>query len=138
MKYDDIIMLSRPKSENHMPMSMHDRAAQFAPFAALTGHGAAISETARLTQKRIELDESEKEELDRKLNIIHDKMNESPSVSFTHFVEDERKEGGEYIKTTAIIKKIDSLNRTLVLKNGDEIFIEDIIEISLPSEVDYA
>ncbi len=129
MKYDDIIHLSRPTSQNHMPMPMKDRAAQFAPFAALTGHGSAISETARLTEKQIVLDESEKEILNRKLNFLAENIKFRPMVTLTHFVQDELKSGGEYVRTSGRLKKMDTYRREIILDGVMCIFIDEVIEI---------
>ena len=93
-EYGDIINLPHPESRKHPRMSMHDRAAQFSPFAALTGHGAAIAETARLTDNKMELDENYKASLDEKLMIIMAKQKEKPMVVITFFKKDERKAGG--------------------------------------------
>ena len=100
-KYDDIINLPHPTSQNHPRMSLHDRAAQFSPFAALTGHHAAIAETGRLTDQRIELDESEIARVDAALQHLQELLPERPTVSITYFVPDERKNGGSYQTVTA-------------------------------------
>src|ERR1035437_4752031 len=94
--YDDIIHLPHHISTTHPHMSAYDRAAQFAPFAALTGHDAAIAETARLTERRVELDEYSKADLNQRLCIIQDRMDEQPEVSITYFQPDQRKTGGAY------------------------------------------
>ena len=93
-KYGDIINLPHPTSLNHPRMSLHDRAAQFSPFAALTGHHTAIAETGRLTDQRIELDESEIARVDAALQHLQELLPERPTVSITYFVPDERKSGG--------------------------------------------
>ena len=94
-KYDDIIDLPHPTSQNHPRMSLHDRAAQFSPFAALTGHHAAITETGRLTDRRIELDESEIARVDAELQHLQELLPGRPTVSITYFVPDERKKWRE-------------------------------------------
>ena len=108
-KYDDIIDLPHPTSQNHPRMSLHDRAAQFSPFAALTGHHAAITETGRLTDRRIELDESEIARVDAELQHLQELLPGRPTVSITYFVPDERKDGGSYQTVTSEVKRIDAV-----------------------------
>ena len=127
-KYDDIIDLPRPKSA-HEPMPMGDRAAQFSPFAALTGYEDAIDETARLTDARVELGESAVEELERKLTDLAARISERPEISVTYFVPDARKEGGAYVTRTGTLKRIDELGRELVFADGARIAVGDIISI---------
>ena len=116
--YSDIIDRERPVSEKHPPMDRMMRAAQFAPFAALTGHDDAVRETARLTEEEIELDEYEVAELNRKLQWLAE--HKDTEVSVVHFVKDAKKEGGAYVKDTGILKKIDEHTHTLVLVCGQE------------------
>lgn len=125
-KYDDIINLPHPTSARHPRMPMADRAAQFSPFAALAGHGAAIEETARLTDQKVELTEEGKALLDEKLRLLLETGGEGV---FTYFLPDERKDGGAYITTTGKVKKIDPLEGRVILKDGTAIPIEDIWEI---------
>ena len=127
-KYDDIIDLPRPKSA-HEPMPMSDRAAQFSPFAALTGYEDAIDETARLTDARVELGESAVEELERKLIDLAARISERPEISVTYFVPDARKEGGAYVTRTGTLKRIDELGRELVFADGARIAVGDIISV---------
>lgn len=127
-KYDDIIDLPRPKSA-HEPMPMGDRAAQFSPFAALTGYEDAIDETARLTDARVELGESAVEELERKLTDLAARISERPEISVTYFVPDARKEGGAYVTRTGTLKRIDELGRELVFADGARIAVGDIISV---------
>ena len=127
-KYDDIIDLPRPKSA-HEPMPMSDRAAQFSPFAALTGYEDAIGETARLTDARVELGESAVEELERKLTDLAAHISERPEISVTYFVPDARKEGGAYVTRTGKLKRIDELGRELVFADGARIAVGDIISV---------
>ena len=94
-KYDDIINFSRPKSK-HPKMTLEQRSAQFAPFSALTGYEGQIKETARLTDKRLELDEEAKSILDLKIQIIKEKLNQQPKIEITYFVPDNKKDGGKY------------------------------------------
>ena len=124
--YDDIIDLPHPTSAKHPRMPMADRAAQFSPFAALVGHGAAIQETARLTDRKIELTEEEKAVLDEKLCLLLDTGREAV---FTYFRPDERKDGGAYVTAEGSIKKLDLPGRRVILTCGIIIPVEDIIEI---------
>mgnify|MGYP003295258305 CR=1 FL=1 len=110
-------------------MSMIDRAAQFSPFAALTGHNDAIIETARLTDRKIELDEGTKSILNEKIQMISDYLSEKPTVTFTHFELDIKKDGGAYLKTTGSVKKIDDFKKEIYLTDGTIISIEHIYEI---------
>ncbi len=126
-KYDDIINMPHHVSSKRQRMSMIDRAAQFSPFAALTGYDAAVKETARLTDKRIELDEYEKAALDEKLRLALE--NPEEEITITYFKPDAKKDGGAYIGITGKIKKIDDYERVLVLVDGLKITIEDIMEI---------
>lgn len=124
--YDDIIHLSHPTSKNRPRMSIHDRAAQFSPFAALSGHAAAIAETARLTDRKLELDEDTKAELDRRQAILLEHISERPEITVTWFRPDEKKAGGAYVTTTGRLKKIDEIERVLVLTDGARIPLEDV------------
>lgn len=128
-EYDDIIQLPHHVSRIHPQMSMEDRAAQFSPFAALTGYDAAIAETARLTDQRVELDEYERQALNEKLQFISEHLNEHPKISITHFVPDRCKEGGEYVTVTGIVKKIEEHEKRMILMDGSMILIEDVIRI---------
>ena len=127
--YDDIIHLPHPTSTKHPRMPIQDRAAIFSPFAALTGHSAAIAETARLTDRRMELDEDTKMELDLKQQVLNDIIEEHPEITVTWFRPDERKEGGAYVTTTGRLKKIDEVERTLVLTDGTVIPLADVVGI---------
>ena len=129
-EYDDIINLPHHVSRKHPQMSIHDRAAQFAPFAALTGHGEAIAETARLTDRKIELDDYERLKLDEKLLILQEQIMEMPEISVTYFCPDEKKEGGKYVTVTKALRKINEMERTLLMEDGMQIRIEDILEVS--------
>lgn len=137
--YDDIINLPHHVSTTRPRMSRENRAAQFAPFAALTGYDSAIKETSRTVDKKIELDENAIEDLDHKLQMISDQLShrhvENPEVCITHFVKDKKKSGGTYITTNSQIKKIDSFERVVVLVNGNSIKIDDILDISVINKV---
>lgn len=128
--YEDIIHLSHHVSPKRPQMSLHDRAVQFAPFAALTGHEEAVKETARLTDNRIELDENEIQLLDQKLQYL-EAQSEAPVVEITYFLPDQRKSGGEYIEVQGRLKRIDPYSHSLRMEDGTEIPITDIIKIDL-------
>lgn len=127
-KYDDIINLERPVSK-HSKMSIQDRAAQFAPFAALTGYDGAIKETARLTDRKIIIDDGLKAILDNKLNIINDNLDKKYNISFTYFVPDNKKSGGKYIDVSGIVRRIDKVNGYVILFDKSKIPIREIINI---------
>ncbi len=128
-KYDDIINLLHPTSRTHPRMSLEDRAAQFAPFAALTGHEAAIKETARLTDEQEILSDEVIAILNEKLNIIAENLGTDQTVDITYFVPDEKKAGGAYVTHSGIIKKIDLYERILIMTDGTVIPIRQISEI---------
>lgn len=127
--YKDIINLPHHSSKKRTHMSLHDRAAQFSPFAALTGHDEAIRETARLTYKKIELDETEKTILNDKFNYIIEHINIQPEILVTYFVADEMKDGGAYLDFTGNVKKYDYHNKILHFSDGTQIMVYDIIDI---------
>ena len=127
--YDDILHLPHPTSNRHPRMPIVDRAAQFSPFAALTGHGAAIEETARVTDRRIELDEDAKEQLDQTLQLLLERMDEQPEITVTWFSPDKKKAGGQYHTATRKLKRIDSREGRLILTDGNQIPLEDLLEI---------
>ena len=128
-KYDDIINLPHKQSSRRPHMSMIDRAAQFSPFAALTGHDAAIKETARLTDRKIELDEYRKVELNAQLQQILEHVAERPRVIVTYFLPDKYKEGGAYVTHSGAVKKIDEYEQIILMSDGTRIPIEDVAEI---------
>lgn len=129
-KYEDIINLPHHVSKTRPQMPMSDRAAQFAPFAALTGYDSAIKETGRLTDNRIELDEEALTALSMKLQLLMDAIDEEPEVEITYFKPDERKAGGSYLKITGIVKKLDEYERVLVLISGQKIKLDDIMDVA--------
>lgn len=129
-KYDDIINLEHHISKTHKQMSMQNRAAQFAPFAALTGYEEAVKETARFTEQKIELDEELNNILDEKLRLIQSQIKNMPEITVTYFVPDDKKRGGKYQKITGKIKKIDDYNKFIIFTDGKYIPIKDIIDIS--------
>ena len=116
-------------SETHPPMSRADRAAQFSPFAALTGYDAAVRESARVTEQRIELDEGVKAELNARLNCILEHLSEHPQVSITYFMPDEKKSGGAYRTVTGAVRKLDSFAKTLTLVDGTVVPMEEMIHV---------
>ena len=134
--YDDIINLPHHVSETHPQMPMRDRAAQFSPFAALTGYGAVIHETGRMTEPGIELGDDEVEEIDRKLNILSERICEHPKVTITYFKADDRKDGGAYLTAFGAIKKIDEYSHCVFFENGLKVPIGDLIEIELQSGIE--
>lgn len=134
--YDDIIDLPHHVSETHPHMSLHDRAAQFSPFAALTGHGAAIEETARLTDEFAELDESRKEAINEKLMFISESSENAHEITFVFFVPDGKKFGGEYVSVTGKVKKIDSYKHDVIMTDGRIIPIENIYDIRFEHSCD--
>jgi len=127
--YDDIINLPHHTSTSRPHMSAHARAAQFSPFAALTGYDSAITETGRLTDKKGEMDEYSKSDMNERLCIIQCQMDEQPEVSITYFQPDKKKSGGAYITATGCVKKIDEYERTVVMQDDTKIPIDDIFEI---------
>lgn len=127
--YNDIIDLPHHVSTKHPHMTAIDRAAQFSPFAALTGYDSAIKETARLTDERVELDESTKDALSDRLQIITDRIKEHPEVAITYFQPDAKKNGGTYITAVGSVKKIDEYERVAVVSDGTVIPIDEIISI---------
>lgn len=127
--YDDIINLPHHQSKNHPHMSMHDRAAQFAPFAALTGYDDAIKEARRLTDSKPELDENQLEELDQKLADLMTRIEEHPEVTITYFEPDDNKDGGEYIAYDGRLSKIDYVRKALIFEDNKTISLIDILKI---------
>ncbi len=132
--YEDIIDMPHHESEVHQHMSLYERAAQFSPFAALTGHEDVIEETGRLTVSKVDIDESVKEKLDAELARIIDKIDECPYISVTYYKPDERKSGGAYITYEGNIQKIDEYARTIVMDNEVNISFDDIVGLKLIQE----
>jgi hypothetical protein len=127
--YDDIIRLPHHVSQNHPQMSMHDRAAQLAPFAALTGYEAAVGETARQTTERRELDPQEAEELNHRLAALIARLPERPEVTIEYFVPDERKTGGAYVTVTGRVRHVSVPEQTLVMEDGTEIPLDEVVSL---------
>lgn len=132
--YDDIIDLPHPVSQKHPQMSMHDRAAQFSPFAALTGHGAAIAETERETSAWMDLEEDEREQLNRQLCILRDCLGEQPEVAVTYFMPDSRKAGGAYVTIRGIVRKMDMTERYIQMMDRSKVPIDQIRSIAFAEE----
>ena len=128
-RYDDIINLPHHVSQKHAPMARADRAAQFAPFAALTGYDAAIRENARLTQERIDPAEAELASLDRRFRLLLEHLGERPEVRLTRFRPDERKSGGVYETVSGIVKQIDLIARRIRLLDGTDIPMDDVLTL---------
>ena len=128
-KYEDIINLPHHVSTTRPQMSMMDRAAQFSPFAALTGYDAAIKETGRLTDEKIEMDEEALNILNMKFQILMNCLDDEPEVTFTYFKPDEHKDGGAYIEVTDKVKIIDEFERLIVMQNGTKMVMDDILNI---------
>lgn len=130
-KYDDIINLPHHVSPTRPQMPVCDRAAQFSPFAALTGHDAAIKETARLTDERIELDENSKSLLNEKLKMISERIENHPEIEVTYFIPDKKKVGGSYVTVQGHVKKIGEYERCIIFEDGTKIPIEEIIFVDM-------
>ena len=128
-KYDEIMGLPHHVSKTRPQMPMSDRAAQFAPFAALTGYDAAIKETGRLTDERIELDVEALSALDMKYQLLMEALDEAPEVTITYFQPDERKTGGKYVSAVGAVKKIDDFERRITMRDGTRIPTDDVLSI---------
>ena len=129
-RYDDIIHLPHHVSKIRKPMPMINRAAQFAPFAALTGHDEAIAETARQTAPKRILSSDEQEILSKRLAYAISHIGERPNLTFTYFIPDMLKDGGKYVKITGVIRKYDELGRTVILETNEILLIDNILSIS--------
>ena len=127
--YDDIINLPHHVSTKHPPLSIEQRAAQFAPFAALTGYEEAVKETSRFTEDKIELNDEEKAIIDSKIREIKNKLNSNPKVTITYFIPDSKKTGGAYVTIMGNVKKIDEYKQCLILNDKSIVPIKEIIEI---------
>lgn len=128
-KYDDIINLEHHVSTKHSRMSLENRSAQFAPFSALTGYEEAVTEEARITESRIDIDEEAKIEVNEKLNYIMQHLDKNIIVSVTYFEKDKKKQGGSYKTIKGIIKKIDDFRKTIEMQTGEIIKIEELKKI---------
>ncbi len=128
-KYDDIINLPHHVSKTRKLMTLYSRAAQFAPFAALTGYDDAIKETARLVDQRIELSDELKNVLNQKIKFISENIKSQPKVTITYFVSDNRKNGGIYKTVSGNVRRIDEVEKCLILTNKSKVFFDDILSI---------
>lgn len=128
-KYKDIIGLPHRQSTKRARMPLLDRAAQFAPFAALTGYDDAIRETGRLTDEKIDVSEETKSALNRKFRLLADLLGEENEALFTYFVPDEAKSGGAYITKRGVVKKVDDFERLIVLYDGTKISMDNVLTI---------
>lgn len=129
--YSDIIDLEHYEPKYHERASMDKRAAQFAPFAALTGYEDAVIETGRITDRKIELSEEDKFNLDEKINYLEENKDNQIMITITYFVKDEKKSGGKYIQISEVVKRIDNVNRFIKLNNNEIIKFDDIYNIVL-------
>lgn len=130
-KYADIFRMPHHVSETRPQMPLMARAAQFAPFAALTGYEDEVAETARLTDTELELDETRKAEIDEQLQYLQQHIEERPEVEIVHFVPDDRKAGGAYVTTTGKVNRLDPYTRQVILKSGKKIEIDRIYAIQI-------
>ena len=130
-KYDEIMGLPHHVSKTRPQMPMSDRAAQFAPFAALTGYDSAIKETGRLINERIELDEDALTALNVKYQFLMDALDEEPEIKITYFKPDERKAGGEYVSAIGAVKKVDDFERLITMQDGTRIPMDDVYDMSI-------
>ena len=130
--YDDIINLPRHVSKTHPHMSLADRAAQFSPFAALTGYEEAIKEAGRIVDEKIELSEEEKEEINRQLNYLNEHKKDSIQITITYFLKDMKKNGGSYRQITSNLKRLDEIEKTILLADNTILRIDDIRKIQSP------
>lgn len=130
--YDDIINLPRHISKTHPHMSLADRAAQFSPFAALTGYEEAIKEAGRIVDEKIELSEEEKEEINRQLNYLNEHKKDNIQITITYFLKDMKKNGGSYRQITSNLKRLDEIEKTILLADNTILRIDDIRKIQSP------
>lgn len=130
-KYEDMLYLPHHVSPTHPQMPVSDRAAQFSPFAALTGYDAAIKETARRTDDFVELDEHEKILLDEHLQVLKEHLSHQPKISVTYFSPDEKKSGGVYLHISGNVAKIDEYEKKIVLSDGIKVSLTNIVEMEV-------
>ena len=128
-RYNEIMELPHHVSKTRPQMPMSDRAAQFAPFAALTGYDSAIKETGRLTDERIELDEEALTALDRKYQLLMEALDDAPEVTIIYFQPDARKAGGQYVSATGTVKKVDTFGRRILLQDGTRIPLDSVYDL---------
>ena len=128
-KYDSIVSLPHHVSVTRPQMPMSDRAAQFAPFAALTGYDSAIKETGRLTGEKTEQDEDALAALDMRYRMLSESLDAKPEFTITFYQADDRKEGGRYLSITGRVRKIDEYERLIIMQDGAKIPMDDISAI---------
>lgn len=129
-KYNDIINIEYPLYSNRKKMSLEQRSAQFAPFAALVGYNETLKETTRITSDKKNIDEGLRSILNDKLNIINMHIKDKPLITFTYFLRDNKKDGGEYITKIFTVKKIDTINKIVIFNDNTSINMDDIININ--------
>ena len=127
--YEDIVNLPRPVSKKHPEPPLSERAARFAPFAAITGYEEMVLEEARVTEEKIELDECALTMIDKRLNILQNHLSQSPEITVTYFVPDKKKNGGAYRIITGVAKRIDPYKKLLIINGDEKIQIEDIYKL---------
>lgn len=130
-KYDDILNMPHHVSSTRPHMSMHDRAAQFSPFAALTGYDDTVKETARLTDEKLELTADRINDLNQKIAFLNEHAEERPQITVEYFIPDGKKSGGKYVILSGEFRRIDEYNRNMILTSGEEIPLNDIFEIDV-------
>lgn len=130
-KYDDILNMPHHVSGTRPHMSMHDRAAQFSPFAALVGYDDAVKETARLTNEKLELTADKITDLNQKIAFLTENADKRPEITIEYFIPDEKKTGGKYVTLSGNFRRIDEYNHNMVFASGDEIPLNDIFSIEL-------
>ena len=128
-RYEDMLELPHHISRERPQMAMEERAAQFSPFAALTGYGDAIRETGRLTERQLELEPDVKDRLNEKLRLLMELPSPRPEVSIVYFLPDEKKEGGSYVSVRGRVKKVDENSRQIVMENGGRIPLKAVMEL---------
>ncbi|MBR2550918.1 MAG: hypothetical protein IKE92_13060 [Clostridiales bacterium] len=127
--YEDIKKMRRPQYADLPPMSIHDRAAQFAPFAALVGYGDAVEETERLTEGRREMEEDEIGELNRRLAELSERLKERPKIRVTYFIPDKKKSGGRYASKIGNARTIDLYDNRIIFTDGEAVTVKDMYSI---------
>ena len=130
-KYDDILNMPHHVSSTRPHMSMHDRAAQFSPFATLVGYDDAVKETSRLTNEKLELTADKITDLNQKIAFLIENADERPEITIEYFIPDEKKTGGKYVTLSGNFRRIDEYNQNMVFVSGEEIPLNDIFEIKL-------
>lgn len=130
-KYDDILNMPHHVSSTRPHMSMHDRAAQFSPFAALTGYDDTVKETARLTDEKQELTADRITDLNQKIALLTEHAEDRPEITIEYFIPDEKKSGGKYVTFSGKFRRIDEYNHNMVFVSGEEIPLKDIFEIDI-------